>query len=128
MKTRSYLERSPPHETPHSKRGSGACVSLGLSYKGLAHSLALPSYLGHPPQKVPLQSNLETEQCRLGKHTRHERGKPSVAQTLRALPIHASDICLQCSSLPTAHLNKLAYISDHLCPFVSGQKLDIEET
>ena len=29
-------------------------------------------------------------------------GKPSVAQTLQA---HASDICLQCSSLPTAQLN-----------------------
>ena len=34
------------------------------------------------------------------------RGKPSVAQTLRALPTHASDNCLQCSSLPTAQLNK----------------------
>ena len=33
-------------------------------------------------------------------------GKPNVAQTLRALPTHASDICLQCSSLPTAQLNK----------------------
>ena len=33
-------------------------------------------------------------------------GKPSVAQTLRALPTHASDICMQCSSLPTAQLNK----------------------
>ena len=32
--------------------------------------------------------------------------KPSVAQTLQALPTHASDICLQCSSLPTAQLNK----------------------
>ena len=34
------------------------------------------------------------------------RGKPSVAQTLRALPTHTSDICLQFSSLPTAQLNK----------------------
>ena len=33
-------------------------------------------------------------------------GKPSVVQTMRALPKHASDICLQCSSLPTAQLNK----------------------
>ena len=33
-------------------------------------------------------------------------GKPSVAQTLRALPTHASDICLQCSSLPAAKLNQ----------------------
>ena len=32
--------------------------------------------------------------------------KPSEAQTLRELPTHASDICLQCSSLPTAKLNK----------------------
>ena len=34
------------------------------------------------------------------------RGKPSVAQTLRALPTHASDICLQFFSLPAAQLNK----------------------
>ena len=33
------------------------------------------------------------------------RGKPSVARTLRVLPTHASDICLQCPSLPTAPLN-----------------------
>ena len=32
--------------------------------------------------------------------------KPTVAKTLRALPTHASDICLQCFSLPTARLNK----------------------
>jgi len=36
------------------------------------------------------------------------RGKPSVAETLRALPTHTSDVCLQCSSLPTARLNKWA--------------------
>ena len=53
-----------------------------------------------------LQSNLKPEQCRLGKHTRHEQGKPSVAKTLRALLTHAIDICLQCFSLPTARLNK----------------------
>ena len=34
------------------------------------------------------------------------RGKPTVAQTLRALPIHSSDVCLQCSSLPAAQSNK----------------------
>ena len=33
-------------------------------------------------------------------------GKPNVAQTLQALPTHASDICLHCSSLPTTQLNK----------------------
>ena len=31
-------------------------------------------------------------------------GKPSVAQTLRALPTHASDICLHCFCLPTTQL------------------------
>ena len=31
---------------------------------------------------VPLQRNLELEQCRPGKHMCHEQGKPSVAQTL----------------------------------------------
>ena len=36
------------------------------------------------------------------------RGKPSVAETLGALPTHASDICLQCSSIPIAWLNKWA--------------------
>ena len=34
------------------------------------------------------------------------RGKPSVAETLQALPTHSSDICLQRPSLPTAQLNK----------------------
>ena len=33
-------------------------------------------------------------------------GKPSVAETLRVFPTHASDICLQGPSLPTARLNK----------------------
>ena len=36
------------------------------------------------------------------------RGKPSVVQTLQALPIYTRDICLQCSSLTTAQLNKWA--------------------
>ena len=39
------------------------------------------------------------------------QGKPSMAQTLRALPTHAGDICLQCSSLPTALLNRSDQIS-----------------
>ena len=52
------------------------------------------------------QSNLEPEQCRLGKHTHREQGKPSVAETPGALTTDTSDICLQCSSLPTARLNK----------------------
>ena len=59
-----------------------------------------------PTLDSSLQSNLEPEQCRPGKHTHRELGKPSVVHTLQALPTHASNICLQCSSLPTAQLNK----------------------
>ena len=33
-------------------------------------------------------------------------GKPNVAEKLRALPTHASDIYLQCSSIRTTQLNK----------------------
>ena len=57
-----------------------------------------------------------------------ERGKPSVAGTLWVLPTHASDICLQRPSLPTARLNKRTQTRDHLRPPVSGWKLDTEET
>ena len=53
-----------------------------------------------------LESSLEPEQCRQGKHTPMSGGKPSVARTLRVLPTQASDICLQCPSLPTARLSK----------------------
>ena len=59
-----------------------------------------------PALDSPLQSNLGPEQCRRGKRTRRERGKPSAAQTPRALPAHASDARLQSSSLPTARLSK----------------------
>ena len=58
-----------------------------------------------PTSDSSRQSNLEPEQCRLGKHTHRERAKPSAAGTLWA---YASDICLQCSNLPTARLNQLA--------------------
>ena len=54
------------------------------------------------------QSNLEPEQCRLGKHTRCERGQTQCGQDTGNTPQHARDICLQCSSLPRARLNKQA--------------------
>ena len=50
------------------------------------------------------RSNLEPEQRGQGGYTRCERGgRPGVAEALRA---HASVICLQHPSLPTARLNK----------------------
>ena len=49
-----------------------------------------------PASDSAWQSNLEPEQCRLGKHTRREQGKPSVAETLQA---HASVIF--CSVRPS---------------------------
>ena len=55
---------------------------------------------------VPLQNNLELSAVDQESLNAVSRGKPSVAQTLQALPTHASDICLQCSSLPAAQLNK----------------------
>ena len=55
-----------------------------------------------PTSDSSQQSNLEPEQCRLGKHTRREQGQ----ETLQALPTHAGDICLQYSSLTTGRLNK----------------------
>ena len=59
-----------------------------------------------PHQTVPLQSNLEPEKRRPGKHTRRERGQTGVARTLRALPTPASGVCRQCFSLPAAQLNE----------------------
>ena len=57
------------------------------------------------------------------------RDRPSVAEALRA---HASVICLQRPSLPTARLNKCALKKKKkvstTAPFVSGQKSDTEET
>ena len=58
--------------------------------------------------KVPLQSNLEAEQGRLGNTQAVSGGKPSVVHTLWPLPTHSSNICLQCSSLPTVQLNNWA--------------------
>ena len=104
--------------------GRLSCLDLGRAQNAL------------PTQSVPLQSTWEPEpeQLRPGKCTKHracfgqhpcrtswslnsvdpestcccELGQASVVHTLRARPAHASDICLQCSSLPTAQLNKWA--------------------
>ena len=51
------------------------------------------------------QTNLEPELCGQEGACAMSRGRPSVAETLWA---HASVICLQCPSLPTAQLNKWA--------------------
>ena len=58
-----------------------------------------------PTSDSSRQSNLESEQCRLGKHTRFSGNKPSVAESLWT---HASDVFLQWSSIPKAQLNKKA--------------------
>ena len=56
-----------------------------------------------PTSDSSQRSNLEPEQSGQGGHTRREQGRPSEAETLQA---HASVICLQRPSLPTAQLNK----------------------
>ena len=61
-------------------------------------------------------------------HTNLGCGKPSVVHPLQALPTHASDICLQCSSLPTARQQVSLKKVTTTVPLVSGQKLDTKET
>ena len=123
-------------ECTHQAPGRLSCSNLGRAQNA------------GPTESVPLWSTQEPEpeQCRPGKCTqpracfRHfpcratwrlssvdqesthavSGGKPSVAQTLRVLPTHASDTCLHCSSLPTARLNKRAQISDHRRPLCQG--------
>ena len=102
----------------------------------------LPELLGwgrHKTQAQPslrlcgVPENLNLSSLGLGsacnsEHMRREWVKPRVAGTLRVLPTHASDICLQCPSLPAAQLNKRTLTRDHLRPPVSGWKLDTKET
>ena len=110
----------PGGDCTHQATGHLSCSDLGSHKTQAQPSLRLcgepenqnlsGSDLGRthnpgPASDSSWQINLEHEQCRLGKHRRHERGKPSVTETLRALPTHASDICLQYSSLPTEGLN-----------------------
>ena len=54
-----------------------------------------------------------------GKHT-VSGGKPSVAQTLRVLPTHASDICLQCSII-------VGYVITPLTPMDRSTKQKISK-
>ena len=90
------------HKTRQAQPSLHLCrVPENLNLSGLGLGSA---FNPGPASDSSWQSNLEPEQCSLGKHTRCERGgKPSVAETLRAPPTHASDICSQCSSLPTHH-------------------------
>ena len=85
-----------------------------------------------PAESVPLRSARDPEWLRPGKCTKFRArfrqcpcrapwslssgdqgsthclalGKASVVHPLQATPTHASDICLQCPSLPTTRLNK----------------------
>ena len=50
--------------------------------------------------KIFIWVTLEPEQCRPGRHTLPWAGANPVVHTLRALPTHASDICLPCPPSP----------------------------
>ena len=50
---------------------------------------------------------------------------PCGPSTMSALP-HACDVCLQCSSLSTAQLNKWAWISGHFTPSCQGRNLTLK--
>ena len=54
-------------------------VPENLNLSGLDQGIACNS---GPTSDRSQQSNLEPEQCRLGKHNAVSRGKPSVAETL----------------------------------------------
>ena len=60
-----------------SLRLSGVPEYLNLSGLDLGSA-----YNPGPASDSSQQSNLEPKQCRQGKHTRREQGKPSVAETL----------------------------------------------
>ena len=114
---KSQQPQSPSTWSPELlEPGKGTkCRPIQVCLCGIPGNLNLNSLeLGNalnpgPTSDSSRQSNLEPEQCRLGKHTVVSRGgvwgwwcKPSVAETVGA---HASVICLQCSSLPIAQLS-----------------------
>ena len=78
--------------------GLPECLNLGGSDLGGASSPG-------PAADGSWRSNLEPEQCGQEGYMHREGDRPSVAEALQA---HASVICLQHPSLPTAWLNKWA--------------------
>ena len=104
----------------HQEPGHPSCSDLGRAQNaGPTKSAPLWSSREPEPERLrpgkcmqrgttsncSLQSNLEPEQCRLGKQTRYEWGQTQCGQDTGSTPQHASDICLQCSSLPTAQVS-----------------------
>ena len=77
-------------------------VPENLSLSGLD----LWSACNSGPTLVPLQSNLEPEQCRPGNHTRCEWGQTQYGWDTASTPHRHQWYLLQCSSLLTAQLNK----------------------
>ena len=83
----------------------------GEGHKTQAENLNLSGFdLGSalntgPASGSSWHSNLEPKQCRLVKHTHHEQGQTQCGQDTGSTP-HRVHICLQCSSVPTARLNK----------------------
>ena len=109
-------------ECAHQAPGHRSCSDLGRAQNaGPTESAPLWSTREPEPEKLRPGKRTQPRAClrqfpcratwslsSADQDSRHvvSGHKPSVAQTLRALPTHASDICLQCSSLPTAQLNK----------------------
>ena len=113
---------SPPGESAHQAPGHLSCSDLGRAQNaGPTESVPLWSTREPEPDRFRpgkcMQPRVHFRQfpCRatwslstVDQENTHtvNRGKSSVAKTLRALPTHASDICLQCCPLPTGQLNK----------------------
>ena len=113
---------TPPGESTHQAPGHLSCSDLGRAQNtGPTVSMPLWSTQKQEPEWLRPGKCTQPRACfrqfpcraiwslsSVDRENTHSVSgvKPSVVQTLRALPTHASDICLQHSFLPTAQLNK----------------------
>ena len=94
-------------------------AQLSLCLCGVPQNLNLSSLgLGSAPNSGPTPCRAAWSRSSVDGESTHSTsgGKPSVAGTLRVLPTHATEMCLQCPSLPTARVNK--------CTFTESQGLE----
>ena len=105
-------------ECAHQAPGCLSCLDLGKAEKkGPTESVLLWSTQEAEPERgrsgkgTKCRTCLRQFACRatcslssVDQKSTHTMSKPSVIQMLQAL--HTHDICLQCSSLPTAQLNR----------------------
>ena len=90
----------------HARQAPGhlSCSDLGSAQNaGPTQSAPLWSTREPEPERLRPGKCTQPRQYRLGKHTRPERGQTQCGRDTASI---ARDTCWQCSSLPTARLNK----------------------